>query len=416
MPYAGRLYDHLKAEFGEDSVFMDIDSIDWGSDFVEAIKKSVASCDALLAVIGKQWLICADEGGRSRLENPEDFVRLEVAAALERGTRVIPVLVGGARMPRSDELPGEIASLARRHALDVPDIGFRQAVERLIATLRRHDAERRAKPESGRSESGAKPENDRGSTQEVDERVPQTPPAAPNEPASEASRDISDLVMADLRKRGAAPGYLSRVLIFSTSKQKTWLLFSSAHIYCVLDNRPKGGRLSIRWRELLADLSKKNISAVDRSGRSGLLRIGDHGDWLYSTALFGSGKTLEKIVVAEVERARATHEDLKGAQGDRLEAPLAIGRAVYGLVKDARGQDVSITRDEVQAVLDSRYHGDLVPALKSLADDNLLVLQKWGRLGAIQTYPCGLSDREFFDQGPFQVRMTKEGSRRFRQQ
>jgi hypothetical protein len=94
--YAGRLYDRLGQRFGHDNLFMDIDTIAPGLDFVEAIEKAVGTCDVLLAVIGRQWLTSTDSQGQRRLDNPEDFVRLEIVTALVRQIRVIPVLVGGA--------------------------------------------------------------------------------------------------------------------------------------------------------------------------------------------------------------------------------------------------------------------------------------------------------------------------------
>jgi hypothetical protein len=135
--HAGRLYDRLSTHFGRDGVFMDIDTIDLGVDFVDALMQTVASCDVLIAVIGKQWLNARDEEGRRRLDNPEDFVRVEISAALERGVRVIPVLVGGSRMPQSADLPDQLAKLARRNALDIPDMHFGEVVGRLITSLER---------------------------------------------------------------------------------------------------------------------------------------------------------------------------------------------------------------------------------------------------------------------------------------
>jgi hypothetical protein len=94
--WAGRLYDRLSQRFGGDNVFMDIDTIDPGLDFVEVIQQAVGSCDVLVALIGRHWLTSTDEQGQRRLENPEDFVRLEITAALERNIRVIPALLQGA--------------------------------------------------------------------------------------------------------------------------------------------------------------------------------------------------------------------------------------------------------------------------------------------------------------------------------
>jgi formylglycine-generating enzyme required for sulfatase activity len=149
--YSGRLYDRLTAEFGKGQVFMDIDSMDPGSDFVDVIERTVAACDAVLVVIGKQWLSASDAQGRPRIENPEDFVRLEVGTALSRKVRVVPVLVGGAQMPRPDQLPAALAGLSRRNALDLPDIAFHQTLGRLVDLLRRGETHwpKPAEPASG---------------------------------------------------------------------------------------------------------------------------------------------------------------------------------------------------------------------------------------------------------------------------
>src|SRR5580658_6648281 len=148
--YSGRLYDRLTAEFGKGQVFMDIDSIDPGADFVEVIEQTVAACDAVPVVIGRQWLTVADAQGRRRIENPADFVRLEVETALSRKVRVVPVLVGGAQMPRSDELPATLGGLLRRHALDLPDTAFHQTLGRLIDSLRKDEAKAREQAEQER--------------------------------------------------------------------------------------------------------------------------------------------------------------------------------------------------------------------------------------------------------------------------
>ena len=133
--HAGRLSDRLIAEFGEAHVFMDVDTIEPGADFVEYIDEAVGSCDVLIALIGDEWLDCRDAQGTRRLDDPEDFVRLEVAAGIQRDIRVIPVLVEGATMPRTEELPEPLRRLARRHALEVSDSRWRQDVNRLVETI-----------------------------------------------------------------------------------------------------------------------------------------------------------------------------------------------------------------------------------------------------------------------------------------
>ncbi len=136
-PYAGRLYDRLSAHFGAGEVFMDIDHIEPGEDFVEVIERKVGACETAVVLIGKRWLAAADASGARRLDDPADFVRLEVAAALQRGARVVPVLVGGASMPGPADLPEPLAALARRNAVELSDSRFHRDVDRLIAALAR---------------------------------------------------------------------------------------------------------------------------------------------------------------------------------------------------------------------------------------------------------------------------------------
>jgi hypothetical protein len=102
--YAGRLYDRLSTHFGAENVFMDIDAIPLGQNFVKVINENVRSCHVLIAVIGKHWLTCTDDRGQSRLSNPEDFVQLEIYTALMTKILVIPILVGRARMANNASL------------------------------------------------------------------------------------------------------------------------------------------------------------------------------------------------------------------------------------------------------------------------------------------------------------------------
>lgn len=96
---AGWLFDRLTSHFGRGQVFKDVDSIELGDDFGEVITTAVGSCDVLLALIGDRWLTITDENGRRRLDNPNDFVRLEIETALTRNVRVIPILVEGPPCP-----------------------------------------------------------------------------------------------------------------------------------------------------------------------------------------------------------------------------------------------------------------------------------------------------------------------------
>jgi flagellar biosynthesis GTPase FlhF len=132
---AGRLFDDLTKHFGEKAVFMDVAGIAAGRDFRKAIEEHVTSCGVLLAMIGKSWLDAKNESGQRRLEDPADFVRLETASALKRDIPVVPVLVQGARMPRKEQLPEDIAELAFRNGVELTHARWDSDVEVLIKAL-----------------------------------------------------------------------------------------------------------------------------------------------------------------------------------------------------------------------------------------------------------------------------------------
>ena len=117
----GRIYDHLVREFGRASVFKDVDTIPPGADFREAIKSAVSTANVFLAIIGDRWLTVADEEGRRCIDDPNDFVRIEIETALKRDFQLIPLLVRGSRMPTPAELPDALRALSYRNALPVRD-------------------------------------------------------------------------------------------------------------------------------------------------------------------------------------------------------------------------------------------------------------------------------------------------------
>jgi len=133
---AGRLFADLISEFGADKVFMDVAGIEPGRDFRKVIDQNVASCGVLLAMMGKGWIDAMDEAGRRRLDDPVDFVRLETASALRRDIPVIPVLVHGGRMPRSEQLPEDLKDLAYRNAVELTHARWDSDVQVLIKALR----------------------------------------------------------------------------------------------------------------------------------------------------------------------------------------------------------------------------------------------------------------------------------------
>ncbi|MDH5457857.1 MAG: SUMF1/EgtB/PvdO family nonheme iron enzyme [Nitrospirota bacterium] len=134
-PYAGRIFDALTREFPLTRVFMDFSGIDPGEDFVKRIEEEVQGCDVLLAIIGKKWLSIVDSAGNRRLENSDDWVRKEILAALTRNIRVIPCLVGQAKMPHKQELPQALHTFARRQGLELTDARFHSDMSILINTL-----------------------------------------------------------------------------------------------------------------------------------------------------------------------------------------------------------------------------------------------------------------------------------------
>src|SRR6185436_13127774 len=134
-PYAGRLYDRLSARFGADQVFMDVDDIPPGADFASHIDAKVGSCDAMVVVIGKNWLTARSAQGQLRLSDPNDLVGLEVAMALQRGVLVIPVLVGGAAVPKEGELRADLKELALHNAVALNDQDFQRDTDHLIGAL-----------------------------------------------------------------------------------------------------------------------------------------------------------------------------------------------------------------------------------------------------------------------------------------
>jgi hypothetical protein len=135
---------------------MDVTAIEAGVDFVDVLHKAVGSCDALLAVIGPQWLSATHDGKR-RLDDPHDFVRLEIAAALERDVRVLPVLVEGASLPPTSALPADLQKLTRRQAIELRDARWDDDIERLVEGL-----EKFLKPAAGADRSSAKIASGRG--------------------------------------------------------------------------------------------------------------------------------------------------------------------------------------------------------------------------------------------------------------
>jgi len=134
--YTRAIYDRLVQHFSEERVFMDVDAIEPGLPFDEAIDRALEQCEVLLVVIGRRWLSPQSDLGR-RINNPKDYVRREIAAALSRNIRVIPVLIDGAGMPGEEDLPEPLRALSRRNALEISNSRFATDTETLIQTVRK---------------------------------------------------------------------------------------------------------------------------------------------------------------------------------------------------------------------------------------------------------------------------------------
>ncbi len=132
--YAGRIFDRLNVRF-PNRIFMDVTSISPGADFTRVIQERVGACHALIAIIGKEWLMMADDASRRRLFREDDYVRHEIATALKRNITVIPVLVRDAKMPPVESLPSDLAALSYRNAIEISDADFDHDAGTLIKGL-----------------------------------------------------------------------------------------------------------------------------------------------------------------------------------------------------------------------------------------------------------------------------------------
>jgi hypothetical protein len=131
------LFHRLEAHFGENQIFIDIEKMKLGQDFVRTLDEALNSCDVLIALIDQNWHTICDEHGQRRLDDPQDYVRREIAAALTRGIGVIPVLLPGAHMPRPEELPDELSPLSHRNALElsIRSWHLKHDLEQLISSV-----------------------------------------------------------------------------------------------------------------------------------------------------------------------------------------------------------------------------------------------------------------------------------------
>jgi hypothetical protein len=135
-PWAGWIHERLLRDFGSRRLFMDIDSISSGRKFGEVLEESMTRCGSMLTIIGKEWIDARNENGSRRLDDPNDYVRREIATALNREILVVPLLVGGAELPSADILPAELRPLRERQARPVTLESFSPTMQGVIRDIR----------------------------------------------------------------------------------------------------------------------------------------------------------------------------------------------------------------------------------------------------------------------------------------
>ena len=154
----GRIYDRLVEQFGREEVFVDVESMPFGVDFRTYLDELVAKCDVFLAVIGPDWKGMTDDQGKTRIEDPKDFVRIEIESALKRGIPLIPVLVRGASIPPAEQLPKSIQELPYRHGLAIRSGRyFHRDMDLLIAPQRQPDKQSSAYSQGDNTSYGCRP-------------------------------------------------------------------------------------------------------------------------------------------------------------------------------------------------------------------------------------------------------------------
>jgi chaperonin GroEL len=195
-PYARLLKSELREHIPDVQVFMDLDSIEAGLDFAEVIRAAVDSCAILVALIGRQWATLADDGGNRRLDNPDDLVRFEVQTALDRGVRVIPVLVDGAAPLRQQQLPDPLQKLARLNAFELSYGRYEYDATRLLDLIERALAAASDVAADGTSPPSTDPADLEHGGQEFFAPARSAPPASPTVAAPQTVRGDSKALQA----------------------------------------------------------------------------------------------------------------------------------------------------------------------------------------------------------------------------
>ena len=236
---AGRLYDQLEAVFPREHIFIDVDSIMPGRDFTEELARRVAECDIFLAVIGRRWADVVDSNGGRRLDNPNDWVRIEIESAQRLGKHIIPVLVDGAEMPRPEKLPESLQPFTRRNAARLSHERFRADAQGLISVIGKLREAERAKLDAEAKERARLEAAERAQANETPLRPPR----------GEAPRRRSNARPVAPRRPPRRPGRPNGAEWPSPSER--WpCSVSSAGVSdtCFSARRRRRSRRPLRWR------------------------------------------------------------------------------------------------------------------------------------------------------------------------
>lgn len=288
--FTGRMYDRLRAELGRDAVFKDVDSIPPGSDFPTILRERLGRCRVALVVVGRGWVTAEEPDGTRRLDNPNDFVRLEVETVLGRGIPVIPVLVDGAGNLLERDLPDTLHALTRRHTVEVgDDPRFDADMNRLTRHLQQLLAEDAAPPEPPPAAPAPRP----APVVESPQPPPPPPPRPVERPAAPAAvvgRDRAWPEIARLVAKGAR-----RVVLTGPrgiGKRTTAVAFARWH-------SPAAAPLVIDAREEFYELSL--VEAVGRAYPDELHR--DHDGSPFVALSFGTQRQIAIDILARHKAA-----------------------------------------------------------------------------------------------------------------
>jgi hypothetical protein len=340
---AGWLYDRLSARYSPESVFMDVAGIQPGADFEESIENAVGVCNVMLAVMGPKWPGRASAAGARRIDDPNDFVRLEIAAALKLRIAVIGVLVDGAAGPAKDGLPRDIAELAQAPAVELRESCWDEDVGRLIAALEQHGDKPAGGPQRWWKRRGrALPLSLAAAlilVAVVARKIYQTPPQPP--PAAETPmrvlallRPAATMHASPTRALAALPD--GRVACASANGIAVWDLTAPTPSPIPLDSDSDAMSLAVLPGGLLAwgtrsgsikvwDLGKGQLLATLTGHTGAVAALAPMEDGRLTSGSWDGGVGLWSLVTGKLEKTLASHTSQV-----RALAALGNGRLVSG--------------------------------------------------------------------------------------